>query len=91
MNYKLKYNELYRLLVNDKIVILYDNKYSYVFQKVLVNSTVCVRMSKYKGCMLDNNKIYGFLETLYDKPTKEIAKILDNTKVLAIFKRVGET
>ena len=92
MSYKLKYNELYRLLINDKIVILYDNKYSYVFQKKIVENTLCAKMIKYKGHVLDNIKVYGFLETLHeDKPTKDIAKILENTKILTVFKKVGET
>lgn len=87
---KMQYNELYRLLINDNIVVLYDNKYSYAFQKKIVQNTLCVKMIKYKGSALDNNKVYGFLETLYDKkPTKEIAKILDRTKVLTVFKKAG--
>ena len=86
-NYKMEYNELYRLLVNDEIVVLYDNKYTYVFQKKIVVNTLCVKMMKYKGHLLDNNKVYGFCETLH----KEIAKILDNTKVLTVFRKVGVT
>ena len=88
-NCKMEYNELYRLLVNDEIVILYDNKYSYVFMKKIVANILCVKMMKYRGHVLDNDKVYMFCETLYEEPTKEIAKILDNTKVLAVFRKVG--
>ena len=88
-NCKMEYNELYRLLVNDEIVILYDKKYSYVFMKKIVANILCVKMMKYRGHVLDNDKVYMFCETLYEEPTKEIAKILDNTKVLAVFRKVG--
>ena len=82
----MNYHELCGLLMHANIVLLYDHKYTYEFHKTIRGGKVCIKMIKYKGSIFDNNKIYGFVETMHDNPTKEITKILDSTKLLTVIK-----
>lgn len=83
----MNYHELCGLLLHNNIVLLYDYKYTYEFQKTIRCGKVCIKMIKYKGSILDNNKIYGFVETMHKNPAKETAKILGNTKLLTVIEK----
>ena len=83
----MNYNELCGLLMHANIVLLYDYKYTYEFHKTIRGGKVCIKMIKYKGSIFDNNKIYGFVETMHEKPAKETAKILGNTKLLTVIEK----
>ena len=83
----MSYFELCGLLLHDNIVLLYDYKYTYEFQKTIRGNKICIKMNKYKGSILNNNKIYGFVETMHESPAKETAKILGNTKLLTVIEK----